>query len=329
LVILSSLLPLQKYWFVLGVFVVLISIRFGFAYALLANLLVFILTYLRPFIFSDSPGIQDVTSGMLEIHQGMCLLALTAGITGRVVSDLRNADTQLSQQIDELRQTHSELDRFVYSTSHDLSAPLKSIQGLINISRIEKNEGEKSRHLDRIERSVQKLERFIGEIQEYARNSRLEVKAEPLSLSTLVEQVIDNHRHLENFERIKFTIEKTKGDTIVADQMRLLLILNNLISNAIQFHKVEEPNRPQVTIHSELSRSFILVHIEDNGEGIREDIITHIFNMFYRGTPKSTGSGLGLFIAKEAAEKMGGSITVKSVYGAGSVFTLHLPRRST
>jgi two-component system, sensor histidine kinase len=330
LILLSSLLPLEKYWFVLGVVVTLIAIRFGFGPALMANLLVFILSYVKPFIFTESVVAWALKEGgMLEIHQGMCLLGLTASITGRVVSDLRSTEKKLSRQYDELRQAHGELDRFVYSTSHDLSAPLKSIRGLINISRIEKDEREKAAHLGRIEKSAIKLEAFIQEIQEYARNSRLEVKPEVLSLKELISETLENLQYVANFNRIKFYPNDLQVMHIVGDRMRMKIILNNLISNAIQYHRLDSTAKPHIRIHSEVNHDHILIHVEDNGEGIREDLIDHIFKMFYRGSPNSTGSGLGLYIAKEAAEKMGGKISVRSVYGLGSMFTVHIPNKSS
>ncbi len=102
------------------------------------------------------------------------------------------------------------------------------------------------------------------------------------------------------------------------------MILHNLLSNAITFQKKLADHKPYIKILSRRVSDDILIQVEDNGEGIKPEQQDLIFNMFYRGSIQSTGSGLGLYIAKEAAIKIKASISVKSEYGKGSIFTLSL-----
>ena len=109
---------------------------------------------------------------MLKTQLGTALLFVFTIITGRLVSDMKLSEARLNERNKELKQTNSELDRFVYSVSHDLSAPLKSILGLVYISRMTNEENEHRQHFDFIEKSVHKLETFVSEVLDFTRNRR-------------------------------------------------------------------------------------------------------------------------------------------------------------
>jgi signal transduction histidine kinase len=101
--------------------------------------------------------------------------------------------------------------------------------------------------------------------------------------------------------------------------------LSNVISNAIKYQKKFESHQPFVEIRSFEDSQSLIIEVADNGEGIKAEYQDKLFNMFYRGTMSSSGSGLGLYIAKEALQKLGGSIKVESTWGEGSVFRIQLP----
>jgi signal transduction histidine kinase len=84
-------------------------------------------------------------------------------------------------------------------------------------------------------------------------------------------------------------------------------------------------HQPEIKIGSQTVDGLVQISISDNGEGIADEYKDRVFEMFYRGTSNSSGSGLGLYIAREAIEKLSGSIKVNTTYGEGSVFTLLLP----
>jgi signal transduction histidine kinase len=107
--------------------------------------------------------------------------------------------------------------------------------------------------------------------------------------------------------------------------MRVKIILNNLLSNAIKYQKELPGHGGLIKISSYKENASIGIAVRDNGDGIRGEILPRIFDMFYRGHERSKGSGLGLYIAKDAAEKIKASLTVQSRFSEGSVFTLILP----
>ena len=100
-------------------------------------------------------------------------------------------------------------------------------------------------------------------------------------------------------------------------------ILQNLIENAIKYSKKE--NEPFVDIKIFIDRQYIVIRVEDNGQGIPEQHQSNIFDMFFRANDKTQGSGLGLYILKRAVERLHGSIDVKSTLHIGSIFTVKLP----
>lgn len=322
--------PIEKFWFVYGLFTLSISLRFGFGEACFCNLFVFIISFVLPAyiqgIFVNE--IFHLNELLYFILFGNLLMSLFAALTGRVISDLRFTDEKLQIKNQELQQTNEELDLFVYSVSHDLSAPLKSVQGLVNVSRLDNDLTKKDEYLQKISQSVNKLDRFIQEVLEYSQNKRLDIRPERISLSQLIREILSNLEHLENYRSIRIDISKV-NDEIVTDHLRLKMILNNLISNAVKFQKTNSLSDPFIHISTERKNDLIIITIEDNGEGIKQEIQSKIFDMFYRGTLTSKGSGLGLFIAKEAALKLGGDISVESEYGKGSIFRIALKRDIT
>jgi signal transduction histidine kinase len=268
---------------------------------------------------------------LLSVHLGMITMFFVSSLIGRAISDFRKKENELTLQKKQLEnanellnKTNSELDRFVYSVSHDISAPLKSIKGLVTLSRLDKDPAITESYLGKIEASVQKLEGFVGEVLDHSRTVRKEIQVEPVQIESLVNDIYDNLKYLDNFNRINFIFD-FKVPVISTDRFLIKVALSNLLSNAIKYQKRYQDHPAEITVSTELINGQIQVGIADNGEGIADAYKDRIFEMFYRGTSNSTGSGLGLYIAKEAVQKLRGSITVDTTYGKGSIFTLLLP----
>jgi two-component system, sensor histidine kinase len=130
-------------------------------------------------------------------------------------------------------------------------------------------------------------------------------------------------QYTAEFKKILIRFELHEPE-IWQDKTRLKIILNNLLSNAVNFQKKTEGHQPYIKISSRKHANGVLIRIEDNGEGIKPEHQDKIFDMFYRGSEKSSGSGLGLYIAREAVLKIHGSISIKSEYGQGTVAELKL-----
>ena len=319
LVALTYLIPFDKFWFIYGIFSLYVALRHGFGGAVITNLFIFLITYIIPTLAGGgAPESLDV----IYIFLGTTLLFVFAAITGRVIGDLRITEQQLSLQNAQLELANKELDHFVYSVSHDLSAPLKSILGLVALNRLATTTDEATESVNRIETSVVRLESLIREILDYSRNKRQELRVEQIRLRNLCAEILDGLTFMEGYENVRIHMETNDVDEIYNDKTRLKLILSNLLANAILFQKKIPGHQPYVKIRARRENEFVLISVEDNGEGIKPGLQHKIFNMFFRGTITSKGSGLGLYIAREAAERISSRILVESEYGKGSVFTL-------
>lgn len=257
--------------------------------------------------------------------------AAAAAINKRRRAYLENLIAERTNEIklinEELVQKNSELDRFVYSTSHDLSAPLKSILGLVTLSKMEDPRSKIVPYLDMMERSVRKLESFIKDVISYSRNARLPVKNEPINFDSLVQSLLDDHQFAPNFGGIEFNLSNERSTEIYSDETRLRIILNNLISNAIKFHDLGAPHKkPFIFIKASGNDGHLVLTVEDNGRGIHKEYVGHIFNMFFRATDSVQGSGLGLYIMKETVHKLGGTVEVTSELGVGTRFVVTFPQ---
>jgi signal transduction histidine kinase len=234
------------------------------------------------------------------------------------------SEMKMIEKNKELEKLNAELDSFVYRASHDLRSPLSSILGLAEIASKTSELKEIKTYVEMIKQRVHVQDDFIKEIIDYSRNARTEVKPEKIELKQLINQLIEAMLYTEGAKSINFIIDIPSDFQVMADKIRLKVILSNLISNAIKYHDQSKSDL-FIKISAEWFPTQIDISVEDNGIGIPQENHKKIFNMFYRGTEKSKGSGLGLYIAKEAVTKLGGTIHFKSTDNEGSCFTFSMP----
>jgi PAS domain S-box-containing protein len=242
----------------------------------------------------------------------------------RDVSVIKNAQEKLEKQNSELKKLNTELDSFVYSASHDLKAPLSSVKGLINLAKNEENREQLQQYLDLVDKSVGKLDDFIKDIVDLSRNARQDVEAEPIDFKEIVEDTLDNFQYLENFERISRVLKINSNVDFYSDKRRLKVLLNNLISNAIRYFNPYIDN-PTVEIKIDVTLENAILTISDNGLGIENKYLDKIFEMFFRASNNSKGTGIGLYIVKETVNKIDGSIEVESEVEKGTTFKVTVP----
>lgn len=224
----------------------------------------------------------------------------------------------------ELKKTNEELDRFVYSASHDLRSPLSSIKGLVNVFEVDP-EGKKEEYLPKIKSRIETMEKFIKEITDYSRNTRVQVAMEYIVLKPLVEEIVSSLKYSDGADHLEFQIELEEDFVVRSDPYRLRIILNNLISNSIKYADTKK-DKPYVLIKASKDTEVATIEVIDNGIGILNALHEKVFNMFFRATEKSSGSGLGLYIVSESVKKLSGEIVLNSELGYGTTITLKLPQ---
>ncbi|WKN44808.1 PAS domain S-box protein [Tunicatimonas pelagia] len=240
------------------------------------------------------------------------------------ITTLKNAEEQLRKNVTALEKSNAELDQFVYSTSHNLRAPLASVLGLVSLLEGNSNLNEREQYLQLIENSIHRLDETIQEIIDYSRNSRIEISTEPIHFQHIIADVLDGLYFLRSSINIEINLNIADNLVFFSDISRVRMILNNLLSNAIKYFN-PYAEQPSVTISVQSHLQGVELIVEDNGIGIPTEIQSKVFDMFFRATTSTNGSGLGLYIVREATHLLGGSISLASKKGVGATFTLYLP----
>jgi signal transduction histidine kinase len=235
----------------------------------------------------------------------------------------QSAAAVVAEQNRSLVKINSELDSFVYSVSHNLRAPLMSLLGLINLTKYEDDLETIRQYHNKMEHTIHDLDGTLKEILDYSRNSRQDMVIERVDLKKAIKENLDRLKYMPGFDRLEVRLNIERSTVFLTDRYRLSVVLNNLISNAIKY---QDFNREKSYLHIDgvVHAQSMVLQFKDNGIGIPEPLIDKIFNMFYRATEHGDGSGLGLYIVKEAVEKMQGQIEVNSQTGVGSDFRITL-----
>lgn len=226
----------------------------------------------------------------------------------------------------DLRKANEELDNFVYRVSHDLRAPITSSLGLAILTQKENDLAMCHQYAKMQEQSLVKLDKFIKDILDYSRNTRIELVFEEIDIQKMVQETIDLLSKTVLYQHINVEKSIQTPYPIVSDYLRLKMILNNLINNAFRFHN-KYANEPFVKIKLRSSKDNFCIFIEDNGIGIKENHLDEIFKMFYRATDINPGSGIGLYIVQDCINKLNGTIEVLSEVDKGTSFKVTIPNK--
>lgn len=240
------------------------------------------------------------------------------------------ATEELVLQNEELTKINKELDSFVYSVSHNLKAPLSSVMGLLNLAKIEdaKQGNNFMQYFGMMERSIQKLDETLREIIDYSRNARKELAIEKIDFAKIIQDNLERMEYMPGAELIVKEIFINDDYPFYSDAYRLSVIFNNLISNAFKYADPFKPN-PFLKIEITTTPAYADIKFEDNGIGIQQEYIQKVFDMFFRATMQKEGAGLGLYIVKEATDKLNGTIDVKSVVAEGTRFLIRVKNHLT
>jgi signal transduction histidine kinase len=265
-------------------------------------------------------SVNSLSSGVIMI---MCVnFVLTLNEVSE--KELHQLADQITEKNCDLEKANAELDRFLYSASHDLRSPLSSIKGLINVARYDTNDQKIHSYFNMMTDRVNRLEFFIKDIIDYSKNAKTTVAEEPVDFHSILNEVTEDIRFIEGASGIEFNKTVDIDHPVSVDRTRFNIILNNLLANAVKYHDLRKENK-WIKVRVSNSNGSVKLAVSDNGTGIAAEHQQKIFDMFYRGTLQSTGSGLGLYIVKETVEKMNGTISVESQPGVGSSFLVTIP----
>jgi signal transduction histidine kinase len=242
-----------------------------------------------------------------------------------LVLKLHNITDQKHKE-EELLRSNQHLDQVIYKTTHDLKAPLMSALGLVSIAENAPAE-EKDQYIGLIKKSLLKLDSYLEEMNNFFRNEKLALQREKINLGELLEDELENLKNLHNGNRVKVLLQADDdGVEWYSDLIRVKTVVTNIFSNAIKYQDLQKQN-PFIKIVTHVDHEFCDIRIEDNGIGIDPEYEEKIFDLFFRATDQSQGTGLGLFIVKDTIDRLKGSIEVRSKKGEGTTFHIRIPNQ--
>jgi PAS domain S-box-containing protein len=244
---------------------------------------------------------------------------------GRDISERRATQAELDAAIEELRRSNAELEQFAYVASHDLKEPLRMVSSYLQL--LERRYGD---DLDEDAEEfiafavdgATRMQEMIDDLLEYSRVGRKDGEFEPVDCNAVLDTVRQNLRVA--IADTDATVEVGALPTVEGDRSRLTELFQNLVSNAIKY--TDDDERPHVTVTAESEGDRWVFVVEDEGQGIPEDRIDRVFDLFYRSEVQDS-TGIGLALVQKIVESHGGEVWVESTPGEGSSFYVALPRR--
>ncbi|WP_035336873.1 GAF domain-containing sensor histidine kinase [Dokdonia sp. PRO95] len=239
--------------------------------------------------------------------------------------EARKRNIELKEAQNETTQRNDRLEDFARLVAHDLKSPLASIEGLLNLLKedyLEDNDEEFGTYIKHLDTSAKSMRDYIDGLLEYYKADTLLATKEDTTLFTLVKDVADLHKSSNVAIKIEEDLKLVAVSAIAIDQ-----ILSNLVDNATKYNDKEKPT---IQISGKESIEYYTISLKDNGTGIPEDKQEIIFDLFKTTGTKDRngrqGSGMGLATVRKLVEGLGGTISVSSVVGEGSIFTFTIRR---
>lgn len=242
------------------------------------------------------------------------------GILERI-NDRKSYEQQLVNKTLELAKVSMDLDQFIYRASHDLRSPVSNILALTNV--VSQRDGDDNPYMELIAKFGLKMDGIIHEITDYAKNREFAVSRDKIDVEKKVTRVFLNISSKKSTDRTISLVKKIKCRSVYTDKLRLRIIIEKLLANAINFSN--DSDHSEIEFGAATVKGQLVIKVKDYGIGIPLEIQDKIFEMFYRGNQKSEGAGLGLFVVKEMLRELQGEITLESIVGVGTEFTVKVP----
>jgi len=266
--------------------------------------------------------IQELTSAAEKISRG----ELDQEVRVKSRDEVGKLASAFNSMAEDLKEQERLRKNMVSDVAHELRSPLTKTHGYLEAIKEGRMEA-KPRVIDSLYKNSELLKKLVDDLHDLARAEagKLDLEEQPILLRDIVKRAIESVRVKLEEKGIDLKVDSGEDALLDVDPDRVHQVLQNLIDNAV-IH-VEEGGH--IRINTDLEDGYVRVSVSDDGEGIPEKDLPHIFNRFYRvdssRSRSSGGTGLGLTIAKELVEAHGGEIEVSSERGQGATFSFTLP----
>ncbi len=234
--------------------------------------------------------------------------------------------SKIKSTLRQLQQTNAELDTFIYRASHDLKGPISRINGLTSLAKLESTNPNDLKYYELIELVTKDMNKLLAKLTQVHEVIHAELQKQEVDIPSMIAEIRESINFLESGITPKYSFQLQDALQFKTDPSLLKLILTNLMENALIFRKINKDDPHHIVIKTSQDTNQYFLEISDSGIGILPEQLNKVFNMFYRGSDQSKGSGLGLYLVKMAVDKLRGTIKVDSDYSTQTTFTISIPK---
>jgi len=268
--------------------------------------------------------IQELETELADTNRGLIAMAMELELR------VEQRTESLRQTAEELARSNRELEQFAYVSAHDLQEPLRQVRAYIGVLRdrySDRLDDKASQYFQYVEEGATRMSELVSGLLEYARVGRRDAVHESTSCKAALNTAIANLQ--VSIDESHALITHDELPSVKANPTQLAQLFQNLIGNAIKFHRDGVP--PEVHIGCRYDADDLVFFVRDNGIGIDMTHQKRLFVIFQRlhGRDKYAGTGIGLAICKKIVEQHGGKIWIESEAGEGSVFCFTLPEEGS
>jgi signal transduction histidine kinase len=238
-----------------------------------------------------------------------------------MVDELSSQNRKLVNAFDLLRQRNNEMDQIIYRASHDLKGPATSILGINNLLQNYSGDAFIDDCCSHIDFQLLKMNALLNSLSSFSHVAISEPHMDPVDFHFILNDALEECSQIPFSNTMSVLRNLEDNLTFRSDSHFIRVILYELLSNAFIFRNYEKDGTVSVDVR--MKEDTLTIRIHDGGDGIQPDIRKKIFNMFYRGSDKSLGNGLGLYKVKKCIEALKGTIGVR--HEGGTEFTVTLP----
>jgi PAS domain S-box-containing protein len=267
-------------------------------------------------IIHADKSIRWIASKLIPVFDAGSNLVLIHGVSSDITSR-KQAENMLQEKI-------AELNEYIYRTSHDLRGPVTSSMGLVQLIKKENHNEHLKNYIEMLHTTNARMADMLASFGTAAGISTHQVGKDHIGISEFLHALVDSLKFIPEAGQVQFELDITTTPVIVCDPELLGTVVQNLVHNSIIYRNVKKI--PSVSVKFSENAGNLFLEVRDNGLGIQKEILPHIFDMFYRGNSYSKGSGLGLYIVKNAVQKLRGTIAVESETGIGTTFRISIPK---